>query len=127
MTKCMVLVVEDDPALRDLVRRQLGKLGFDSVQVESGEAALEFDRTNVGLIFMDIGLPGMDGIYTTMLIREKELNEGRKRVPIVALTGHAERERVMTKAVGMDDFLQKPALMDDLKRVLDKWFLEICP
>lgn len=122
MSEPVVLVVEDDPTLRNLVQRQLKKLGFKSFQVDSGEAALEFDTRQIGLIFMDIGLPGIDGIYTTMLIREKELREGSKRVPIVALTGHADRERVMSKAVGMDDFIQKPALVDDLKEMLDKWF-----
>lgn len=57
---------------------------------------------------MDIGLPGIDGSHATLLIREKELKEQRNRVPIVALTAHSERERCIL--VGMDDFLQKPAL-----------------
>ncbi|MBX9722267.1 MAG: response regulator [Candidatus Obscuribacterales bacterium] len=119
MTQPLVLVVEDDPVLRDMTRRQLAKLGFESVLVGSGEEAVELDRSQFGLIFMDIGLPGIDGTYATLLIREKELQQQKKRVPIVALTGHSDKQKALS--VGMDDFLQKPALIADIKRVLDKW------
>jgi len=121
MSKPLILVVEDDPTLRGLTKLQLSKLGCDCILVASGEAALAYNKENVSLVFMDIGLPGMDGIYTTMLIREAELKAQQRRVPIVALTGHADRESVMKKSVGMDDFLQKPALMNDLKQILDKF------
>ncbi|MDR3617102.1 MAG: response regulator [Candidatus Obscuribacterales bacterium] len=119
MPQPLVLVVEDDPMLRDLTRRQLTKLGYEAVLVGSGEEALDHDHSHIGLILMDIGLPGIDGAYATMLIREKELRNQRKRVPIVALTGHSDAQTAFS--VGMDDFLQKPALMADLKRVLDKF------
>jgi CheY-like chemotaxis protein len=56
-----------------------------------------------------------------LLIREKELKERRKRVPIIALTGHAIKDQCLQ--AGMDDFLQKPALLEDLKRMIDKWIL----
>jgi CheY-like chemotaxis protein len=121
MKKPVVLVVEDDPILRDLTRRQLGKLGLDCVLVDSGEAAAEHDGVNIGLILMDIGLPGIDGAYAALLIREKELREGRKRIPIIALTGHADRPKALS--CGMDDFLQKPALISDVKRMVDKWLV----
>lgn len=121
MTGQIILVVEDDPMLRDMVRRQISKLGFECVLVGTGEQAVEHDVQDIGLIFMDVGLPGIDGIHATMLIREKELIEHRKRVPIVALTGHADRSGVMS--VGMDDFLQKPALMADMKNMIDRWLV----
>ncbi len=44
--------------------------------------------------------PGIDGVHATMLIRERELVNQKKRVPIVALTGHADRQRVMTARYG---------------------------
>jgi CheY-like chemotaxis protein len=119
MPQPLVLVVEDDPMLRDLTRRQLTKLGYEAVLVGSGEEAVAHDHSQISLIFMDIGLPGIDGAYATMLIREKELRDQHKRVPIVALTGHSDSQKAFS--VGMDDFLQKPALMADLKRVLDKF------
>ncbi len=119
MPQPLVLVVEDDPILRDTTKRQLAKLGFEAVVVGTGEEAVEHDHSQFGLILMDIGLPGIDGAYATMLIREKELREQQKRTPIVALTGHSDRTKAFS--VGMDDFLEKPALMADIKRMLDKW------
>lgn len=117
--KKQILIVEDDPILRDVTRRQVAKLGFDCVVVKTGEEAVDQNDSQIGMIFMDIGLPGIDGVHATMLIRERELTEQRKRVPIVALTGHADRQRVMS--VGMDDFLQKPAMMADIKFMIEKW------
>lgn len=117
--KKKILIVEDDPILRDLTRRQVAKLGFECVVVKTGEEAVDQNVSKFGLIFMDIGLPGIDGVHATMLIREKELSEKSERTPIVALTGHAEKERVMS--VGMDDYLQKPAMIADIKTMIEKW------
>jgi CheY-like chemotaxis protein len=124
MTKPMILIVEDDPILRDLTRRQLTVLGFESVIVGSGEEAVaEHQQQCLSLIFMDIGLPGMDGEQASMLIREKEMREQLKRVPIIALTAHSDPHRA--RAAGMDDFLQKPALLADIKKMLDKYMHSI--
>lgn len=120
MTKPLIMVVEDDPILRDLTQRQIKILGFECVLLSSGEAAIEYDAKNVGLVFMDIGLPGIDGADAASIIREREQREQRKRVPIIALTGHSDRQKVFS--VGMDDFLQKPALLSDVKRLIDKHY-----
>lgn len=120
MSKPLIMVVEDDPILRDLTRRQIKLLGFDCVLMESGEAAVEFDpQEQLGLVFMDIGLPGIDGTTAASCMREKEQREQRKRVPIIALTGHSERQRALS--AGMDDFLQKPALISDMKKMIEKY------
>lgn len=119
MTKRLIMIVEDDPTLRELTRRQVQTLGFESVTVGTGEEAVEHDRKAVALIFMDIGLPGIDGGHAALIIREKELRERCKRVPIVALTAHSDRQKAA--ACGIDDFLQKPALLADIKRILDRW------
>ncbi|HEY9682366.1 MAG TPA: response regulator [Oculatellaceae cyanobacterium] len=120
MTKSSILLVEDDPVLRDMTIRQLTILGFKAVAVSSGEEALEkWSDFEPDMILMDIGLPGIDGTHATMLIREAELREQRKRVPIVALTGHSDKARCVF--AGMDDFMQKPALLNDLKSMVNKW------
>lgn len=115
----LILVVEDDPTLRLTTQKQLAALGYQSESVASGEEAVERSHSGFDLILMDIGLPGIDGRHATLLIREKELNEKRKRIPIIALTAHSDRQTTML--AGMDDLLQKPALMADIQRVLDKW------
>lgn len=115
----IILVVEDDPTLQMVTKMVITRFGYNCEVVGSGEAAVSRDAADVALIFMDIGLPGIQGGHATMLIREKELVERRKRVPIVGLTGHAIREQCLL--AGMDDYLQKPAFMEDIKRMLDKW------
>ncbi|MBY0546164.1 MAG: response regulator [Candidatus Obscuribacterales bacterium] len=119
--KQLILLVEDDPVLRDLTGRQITVLGFESVLVGTGEEAVAktSDNTDIAMIFMDIGLPGIDGNHATLIIREQELIEHRKRIPIIALTAHSDAQR--TALAGMDDFLQKPALLNDIKRMTDKW------
>lgn len=115
----IILVVEDDPTLQKVARLALTHLGFRYEVVGCGEEAVARHAADIGLIFMDVGLPGIQGGHATLLIREKELNERRKRVPIIALTGHASKDPCLQ--AGMDDFLQKPALIQDLKRMIDKW------
>lgn len=119
MPERRVLVVEDDPMLRDLTKRQLTKLRYDAAAVGSGEEAVAYDHSQISLIFMDIGLPGIDGTHATLLIREKEQREQLKRIPIVALTGHSDAQKSF--AAGMDEFLQKPALIPDIKKILDRF------
>ena len=119
MSDQIVLVVEDDPILRMMTRKQVMQLGYECVCVASGEEAVARDRQDIGLIFMDIGLPGIDGVTAAMMIREKELAESRRRVPIIGLTAHSERQSCIL--AGMDDFLQKPAFLTDMKTMLYKW------
>jgi len=114
-----ILVVEDDPTLQLVAKMAIKHLGYACEVVGSGEEAVERDDADLALIFMDIGLPGIQGVHATLLIREKELRERRKRVPIIGLTGHAIKEECLQ--AGMDDYLQKPALLEDLKRMIDKW------
>lgn len=116
-----ILVVEDEPLLRELTRRQIEMLGFDVLTVGSGEEAVEKYQCSdsIGMIFMDIGLPGMDGEETTLQIRQRERTARRREVPVIALTAHSSRDRCIDS--GINDFLQKPALLADLKKVISKW------
>lgn len=115
----VILIVEDDPTLRMVAKMAIEHLGYACEAVGSGEAAVERAGADISLIFMDIGLPGIQGGHATMLVREKELNEHRKRIPIIALTGHAVKEQCTF--AGMDDYLQKPALIEDYKQMITKW------
>lgn len=119
MSDFRILVVEDDPVMRMLTQKQLSILGYTSDVVGTGEEAVARDGADITLIFMDIGLPGIDGIHATRLIREQELKEQRKRTPIVALTAHSNKQDCLL--AGMDDFLQKPARLADIQRILDSW------
>ncbi len=74
------------------------------------------------LIFMDLVMPGMNGVEATSHIREQELKEGRKRTPIIGLTAFSERERALF--AGMDEFVQKPFLLNDIRRVVEMFLGE---
>jgi CheY-like chemotaxis protein len=76
--------------------------------------------TPYDLLFMDCEMPDMDGYQTTAVIRKQEGQA--HRVPIIALTGHAQpgdRERCL--AAGMDDYLTKPLQYDRLDELLRRW------
>ncbi len=124
MQNGVILVVEDDPTLQMVMAAVLERLGCAVQIVGSGKAAVEKADASTALIFMDVGLPDIPGGHATLLIRENELRDRRRRVPIVALTGHAVSDECLL--AGMDDYLQKPALMADLKSMIDKWAPNIC-
>jgi CheY-like chemotaxis protein len=86
-----VLVVDDDPAMRDLVRRALEKEGIPVVEAEHGRAALErVARQAPALILLDLMMPEMDGFE---FLAELRRQEAWRRIPVVIVTAK-ERERL---------------------------------
>ncbi|MGE5690970.1 MAG: response regulator transcription factor [Pseudomonadota bacterium] len=102
--RATVLLVEDDPSIGALLRAYLGRDGYSVVWVRSGEDALgELDRHRVGIVVLDVGLPGIDGFEVCRRLR------ARSRVPIVMLTARDdEPDRVAGLELGADDYLTKP-------------------
>jgi CheY-like chemotaxis protein len=102
-----VLVVEDNPLNRKLIRDVLEFAGFDVSVASTGEECLTMaGRRPVDLVLMDLQLPGIDGVET--LRRFRRLPLGRK-VPVVAVTAFAmkdDRERASRQ--GFDGYLGKP-------------------
>lgn len=113
-------MVEDDSTLQFVTRMVMSSLGYKCEVVGSGEEAVERSASDIGLIFMDFGLPGIQGSEAAVLIRKKEVRERRKRVPIIALTAHVISSEKCLETQ-MDDYLQKPALIEDFKNMLNKW------
>lgn len=118
-----LLVVEDNIDNRDLFIMMLEGIGYPSPDwVANGQEALErLAEQEYDLVFMDCQMPVMDGYQATQKIRQQETG---KRTTIVGLTASAmmeDRDRCIT--VGMDDYLSKPLLMDDLVKLLEKWLL----
>ena len=116
-----IMVVDDHPGNLRLAGVFLEEMGAEVVPCDSGEAAIEaFSRQVFHAVFMDIQMPGMDGLETTRRLREME-GEGR-RTPIIALTAHAlanERQHLLNS--GMDDYLTKPVDEKHLDHMLSKW------
>lgn len=116
-----ILIVEDDRMNQTVIRRMLAKRGYDTQIAGNGKEALDIlNRKEFDLILMDIQMPDMDGIQTTLAVRKKEMETG-SRVPIIALTAHAlegDRERFL--AAGMDDYVPKPIHMNILFHAIEK-------
>ncbi len=118
----MILVVEDDDTLRLLIRKQLIKLGFKADTVPDGSEAvtkITGQENSYALILMDIQMPKMDGFEATSAIREFEKNHNRGRQPIIAVTANPDRQRCLDH--GMDDFIFKPVMIEQLQALLNRW------
>ncbi len=110
-----VLVVDDNPVNRKVVRWMLEKLEAKVDEVSGGAAAVEFAaQEELDVILMDCHMPGVDGFESTRRIRASGLT-----MPIIALTASvfAEDRRACLQA-GMDDVLTKPVMPEDLIRAL---------
>ncbi len=116
-----LLLVEDNDVNRLVAASLLESMGLDVDVAEDGEQALTATaRCHYDLVLMDCQMPRMDGFAATAAIRARE--GGARRSVIVALTAHAmdgDRERCL--AFGMDDYLSKPLLREDLERILQRW------
>jgi two-component system response regulator MprA len=107
-----LLVVDDDRALREVLRRALELAGYEVVLTESGAGALaEVSGSVPDAVVLDIGLPDIDGLEVCRLLRR----EGN-RVPVLMLTARdAVSDRIDGLDAGADDYLVKPFDIDELK------------
>ncbi len=99
----------------------LEKIGCRVVIAENGlEACAAAKERPYDLIFMDCQMPVMDGFEATRTIRRTEA--GKTRTPIIALTaGALKEERDQCYEAGMDDFLSKPIMKQELAKALEAW------
>ncbi|MBV9817475.1 MAG: response regulator transcription factor [Solirubrobacterales bacterium] len=107
-----LLVVDDDRALRDVLRRTLALSGYDVRAACTGSEALaEVSRAALDAIVLDIGLPDIDGVEVCRLLRR----EGN-RIPVLMLTARdAVADRIDGLDAGADDYLIKPFDIDELR------------
>jgi CheY-like chemotaxis protein len=116
-----VLLAEDNSVNQRVATRMLEKLGHRVDAVANGLEAVEaVGRLPYDVVLMDCQMPECDGFEATTLIRQMEA--GRRRTPIVALTANAmsgDRERCLD--AGMDDYLAKPLRLHDLTETLARW------
>ena len=107
-----ILIVDDDRALRDALRRALVLGGYDTVPADSGEAALaEVTTSAPDAVVLDIGLPDMDGLEVC-----RRLRGAGNRVPVLMLTARdAVSDRIDGLDAGADDYLVKPFDVGELR------------
>jgi signal transduction histidine kinase/CheY-like chemotaxis protein len=114
------LVVDDDPVNLRVIDMMLRRCGLETTLVTNGHDALEHAvHEKWDIVFMDLRMPGIDGLETTRLIRRHL--EGRP-LRIVALTANVmEEDRAECLAAGMDDFITKPVQREELRNRLERW------
>ncbi|MCA9793714.1 MAG: response regulator transcription factor [Candidatus Eremiobacteraeota bacterium] len=103
-----VLVVEDDPEVREVICTYLRRHGFDPVTESDGRKALK-KLSDIELLVLDLQIPGMDGLEVVRLARQ------RSHVPILIVSARGEGpDRVIGLELGADDYLTKPFLPQEL-------------
>jgi two-component system nitrogen regulation response regulator NtrX len=109
MSRPVVLIIDDEPGIRELLGQILGDEGYETTAVASGEEGLEvLDRELIDLVLLDIWLPGIDGIGVLRRLRE----QGHS-VPVIVISGHASGEQAVAAIrEGAQDFLEKPLSYD---------------
>ena len=114
-----ILLAEDNAVNQKVATRLLEKWGHKITVAGDGFAVLEAIKKNrFDLILMDIQMPDMDGLETTMRIRQQESIEGG-HIPIIAATAHAtQHDKDVCLRSGMDDYISKPIRREELFRVL---------
>ncbi|MGD8347171.1 MAG: ATP-binding protein, partial [Lysobacterales bacterium] len=118
-----VLLVDDNETNLMLGEMVLQSVGLDVICAASGEAAITLARDErPDLVLMDISMPGIDGFEATRQIRT--FRDGRE-LPVVALTAYASSiEREMSEACGMNGYLTKPIVLEELVGTLSAWLPE---
>jgi len=105
-----VLVIDDEPPIRKLLRMGLGTQGYDVLDAPNGKAALELMASRPDLVILDLGLPDTQGLDLLRRLRERD-----ESVPIVVLSSRDdEAAKVQALDLGADDYVTKPFGMDEL-------------
>ncbi|MGO8840428.1 MAG: response regulator transcription factor [Methyloceanibacter sp.] len=105
-----ILVIDDEPPIRKLLRMGLGTQGYQTIDAPNAKAALDLMAEKPDLVILDLGLPDMQGLELLRMIRVR--NES---VPIVVLSSRGdEAGKVQALDLGADDYVTKPFGMDEL-------------
>jgi DNA-binding response OmpR family regulator len=106
-----VLLIEDDPRIREIVERGLGARGFVVSSAPDGEAGIDLARKlDVDLVLLDLVLPGRDGLEVL-----EDIRQAKPRVPVIAVTAlDSTGSKVGGLDAGADDYVTKPFSVDEL-------------
>jgi two-component system KDP operon response regulator KdpE len=105
-----IMIVDDEPPIRKLLRMGLGTQGYDVLEASNGKIALDLLKQDPAMIILDLGLPDIQGHDLLRMIRARN-----DSVPILILSSRGdEAGKVQALDLGADDYLTKPFGMDEL-------------
>ncbi len=112
-----ILVVDDDEKVRFTFHSLLVKEGYHDVEAENGKQALKmFHSEQFKAIFLDIGLPDMDGLKLLELIKKRN-----QTVPVIVITGLRTRKSAQkAEQLGAFEYLEKPVSLSMIRKILQK-------
>ena len=112
-----VLVIDDDPGIRDYLEAAVSRQGYEVSSAATGEDALaKLHESRPDVITLDVVLPGMDGLETL-----RRLKQRLPDVPVVMLSGHGQARTIVdAMSVGASDFLRKPFEVEELEIAFQK-------
>lgn len=122
MSRKPILIVDDEPIVRESIRDWLKDAGYQVATAESGEQALEMvQKEDFGVVVLDVRLPGRTGL--TVL---KELKATRPHIKAIVITAYPTTEMsVEAMKLGAVDYLVKPIAPDDLERLIRDALVEL--
>ncbi|GLB48992.1 hypothetical protein Y10_13600 [Neptunitalea sp. Y10] len=120
-----VLLAEDNKINQLVIERMLTKLQITTVITPNGKEAVDlYEKEDFDLILMDIHMPVLNGIEAAQQIKQTKKYQATP-IPIIVITASAfEEDRKTAMAEGMDDFITKPVLFENLKITLEKYLSE---
>jgi DNA-binding response OmpR family regulator len=105
-----ILIAEDDPRIAALLEKGLRSNGFSTLVADDGAQAEQLALTDqFDLLILDMGLPVKDGLHVLQDVRAK-----KRTLPVIVLTGRADRDAAMCLDAGADDYMRKPFRFDEL-------------
>jgi len=121
MTNKPILIVDDEPIVRESIKDWLKEAGYQVVTAESGEEALELiEKQDFSVIVLDVRLPGKTGI--TVL---KEVKALKPEIKSIVITAYPSTELIAEATkLGAVDYLVKPIASDDLERLIRETLLK---
>lgn len=115
-----ILVAEDDPAGRELIREILEPHGYQVIEAADGREALrKIEETEPDLILLDIQMPGLDGYAVVRELRRHPRFAALRVVALTAFAMRGDREKVL--AAGFDAYLTKPIDTATLRTEIEHW------
>lgn len=117
-----ILVVDDDPSIREILATQLTRLGYEVLLASDGEEAVDvFKASAPDAILMDVMMPRLDGLGACQKIRQLEKKSGAgRRVPVLFLTARdSTHDKTSAALSGGDEFVPKPVSLQELRERLE--------
>lgn len=111
MEKKKILIVDDEPDIREILQFNLENAGYDVVAAASAEAALEICDSGIDLILLDVMMDGISGFKMAEILRKERHNQ----VPVIFLTARSAENDLLTGfSAGGDDYIPKPFSINEV-------------